>query len=83
MFIFLSFFAMNQFDWPITQKKLETMEAHKCKRFVFEVCRVPPLWPSSIGEWSTTFAKEYGIKVSCYGEHVGELIENLGNVLGM
>jgi hypothetical protein len=25
----------------------------------------------------TTFAKAYGIKVRCYGEHVGEHIENL------
>jgi hypothetical protein len=25
----------------------------------------------------TTFAKAYGIKVGCYGEHVGEHIENL------
>jgi hypothetical protein len=28
----------------------------------------------------TTFAKAYGIKVRCYGEHVGEHIENLGGV---
>jgi len=38
----------------------------------------------------TTFAKAYGIKVRCYGEHVGEHIENLmgthwelkGNIMG-
>jgi hypothetical protein len=29
----------------------------------------------------TTFAKAYGIKVRCYGEHVGEHIGNLGNIL--
>jgi hypothetical protein len=27
---------------------------------------------------STTFAKGDGIKVRCYGEHVGELIDKLG-----
>jgi hypothetical protein len=41
-------------------------------------CRVPPLCPSYIGERRTTFAKAYGIKVGCYGEHVGEHIGNLG-----
>jgi hypothetical protein len=43
---------------------------------------VPPLWPSYIVERRTTFAKAYGIKVRCYGEHVGEHIGNLGNPLG-
>jgi hypothetical protein len=37
----------------------------------------PPLWPRYIGERRTTFAKAYGIKVRCYGEHVGEHIGNL------
>jgi hypothetical protein len=32
-------------------------------------------------ERRTTFAKAYEIKVRCYGEHVGEYIENLGNLL--
>jgi hypothetical protein len=46
--------------------------------------RVPSLWPSYISERSTNiFAKEYGIKVRCCGEHVGEFIENLENVLEM
>jgi hypothetical protein len=45
---------MSQFDWPITQKKNETMEAPKYKRFYFEVY---------LGERRTTFAKAYGIKV--------------------
>ncbi len=39
--------------------------------------RVPPLWPTYIGERRTTFAKSYGTKVRCYGEHVGEHIRNL------
>jgi hypothetical protein len=30
-----------------------------------------------IGERRTTFAKAYGIKVRCYGEHVGEHSGNL------
>jgi hypothetical protein len=42
--------------------------------------RVPPLWPTYIGERKTTFAKAYEIKVRCYGEHVGEHIGNLGNI---
>jgi hypothetical protein len=44
--------------------------------------RVPALWPRYIGERSTTFAKGYGIKVRCYGEHVGELIDKLGECIG-
>jgi hypothetical protein len=44
--------------------------------------RVPPLWPTYIGG-RTTFAKAYGMKVTCYGEHVGEHIGNLGNILGI
>jgi hypothetical protein len=48
--------------------------------------RVPPLWPTYIGERRTTFAKAYGMKVTCYGEHVGgthwELGEYIGNLKG-
>jgi hypothetical protein len=43
--------------------------------------RVPPLWPTCIGGRRTTFANAYGIKVGRYGEHVGEHIGNLGNIL--
>jgi hypothetical protein len=43
--------------------------------------RVPPVWPTYIGERRTTFGKAYGIKVRWHGEHVGEHIENLGNIL--
>jgi hypothetical protein len=39
--------------------------------------RVPPLWPTSLGERRTTFAKAYGIKMRCYGEHVGEHMRNI------
>ncbi len=38
-------------------------------------------WATYIGERKTTFAKAYGIKLRCYGEHVGEHIGNLGNIL--
>jgi hypothetical protein len=43
--------------------------------------RVPPLWPTYVGEGRTTFAKAYGIKVRYYGEHVVEHIGNLRNIL--
>jgi len=43
--------------------------------------RVLPLLPNYIGERRTTFAKAYGINVSCYGEHVGEHIGNLKNLM--
>jgi hypothetical protein len=33
-------------------------------------CRARPLWCTYIGEWRTTFAKTYGIKVRCYEEDV-------------
>jgi len=65
---------MSQFDWPITQKN-ETVEAPQNRKFYFEY-KVFPLWPTYIGERRTTFAKTYGIKVRCYGEHVGEHIRN-------
>jgi len=42
----------------------------------------PPLGPGHIGERRTIFAKAYGMKVRClYGEHVGEHIVNLRNIL--
>ncbi len=45
-----------------------------------------PIWPMYIGERRTTFAKAYGIKVRCYGEHVGgahwELGEDIQNLMG-
>jgi hypothetical protein len=47
--------------------------------------RVPLLWPNYVGERRTTFAEAYGIKVRCYGEHVGgthwEIGEHMGNPL--
>jgi hypothetical protein len=43
--------------------------------------RVLLLWPTYIGERRTTFAKAYGIKVRCYGEHVGEHNGSLRNLM--
>jgi hypothetical protein len=50
----------------------------KVEGFILK-CRVSPIWPKYIGERRTTFAKAYGIKMRCYGEHVGE---HIGNPLG-
>jgi hypothetical protein len=38
-----------------------------------------PTAHTTIDEKSTTFAKAYGIKVRCYGEHVEE---HIGNLMG-
>jgi hypothetical protein len=72
-----------------TKKKKKLWKLLKVKGYIFNY-RVPPLWPTYIGERRTTFAKSYGIKVRCYGEHVGEHIGNLmgthwvliGNLMG-
>jgi hypothetical protein len=53
----------------------------KTKGFILKYI-VPPLWPTYIGERRRPFSKAYGIKVRWYGEHVGENIANLGNILG-
>jgi hypothetical protein len=69
-------FATNQFDWPTTQKKKKKLwKLPKIKGFIFKY-RVSPLGPMYKGEGTTTFAKAYGIKVRCYGEHVGEHTRN-------
>jgi hypothetical protein len=66
---------MTQFGWSITQKKklwkLLKIEGYNLKY------RVPPLWPTYIGEMRSTFVKLCWAKVRCYGEHVGEHIGNL------
>jgi hypothetical protein len=67
------FFAASQFDWPITPKKIETIGVDGS----ILKYRVPPPWPTYIGDKRKTFAKAYGIKVRCYGEHFGEHIGNL------
>jgi hypothetical protein len=58
----------------ITNKKLWRLP--KIKGPILKY-RNPSLWFIYVGESMTTFAKAYGIKVKCYGEHVGEHIENL------
>jgi len=42
--------------------------------------RVPPLWPTYVGERRTTFVKAFGIKVRCYWELFGEHVRNLGTL---
>ncbi len=67
----------THYTWKILKLwRLPNMECSLLKDSVH------PIWPSYIGERRTTFAKAYGIKVSCYGDHVGEHIGNLGKILG-
>jgi len=54
------------------------MEAPQISRFYFEFL---PFGTPIYVKRSATFAKAHGLKVRCYGEHVGEYIENLGNIL--
>jgi len=54
------------------------MDAPQSRRFILKY-RGPPLWPTSIGERRTTFAKAYGIKVRCYCELVGGTCQELEN----
>jgi hypothetical protein len=67
--LFFFFFATSQFDWPITEKKLKLWRLPKIEDSILK-CRVPPPWPTSIGERRTTFTKAYEIEVRCYGEYV-------------
>jgi hypothetical protein len=52
---------MSQFDWPITKKKVEAMEAPQNKRFYGKI-KCLPLWPTYIGEKGRTLGKMYAIK---------------------
>ncbi len=63
----------------MTQKKLKLWRLPLLKPFILKY-RVPLLWPTYIGETRTTFAKAYGIKVRCYGEHVEEHTWNQGKM---
>jgi hypothetical protein len=56
--------------------KLKLWRLPRIKGYILKYI-VPSLWPTYIGERRTTFAKAYGIKARCYGEHIGEYIENL------
>ncbi len=78
MFALITKLCQNQFDWPIAPKKMKLWRLLKIEGSVLMYI-VPPLGPTYIGE----SAKAYGLKVRClYGEHVGEHIVNLGNILG-
>jgi hypothetical protein len=60
------------------QKKIGTVEPLQNRRFYLEV-QSSLLLAHYIGERRTKFVKAYGIKVRCYGEHVGE---HIGNLMG-
>jgi hypothetical protein len=49
---------MSQFDWPITRKKMKLWRLPKIEGSILK-CRIPPLQLTYIGEWRTTFAKDY------------------------
>jgi hypothetical protein len=52
--------AKSHIDWPITKEKTETLEAPQNKSLLLED-RVPPHWPSYIGEKRENFwAKHRG-----------------------
>jgi hypothetical protein len=67
---------MSQFDWPLTKKKVETMEAPQNRSFYGKM-ECLSLWPTYIGEKGRTLGKTYGIKARCYWEHPRELDGNL------
>jgi hypothetical protein len=58
-------------------KKTETLEVPKIQGSILKYGNFP-LWSSYINKKRRTFAKTYGIKVSYYGENVGDNIGNLG-----
>jgi hypothetical protein len=70
---------MSQLDWPITYKKKKLWRLPKIEGSILKY-RVPPLWPTYIGERRTTFVKAFGIKVRCYWELFGEHVRNLGTL---
>jgi hypothetical protein len=59
-----------------SRKKTKNLRRLPKIKFSILKYRLPPVWPSYIGERRTTFGKAYGIKVRCHGE-LGEHIENL------
>jgi len=62
-------------------KKLKLWKLPKTKGSILKYI-VPPIWPTYTSERGTPFCKAYGIKVRWCGEHVGENIARLGNILG-
>jgi hypothetical protein len=71
---------MNQFDWPINQKKKRLWELPKIKGFILKYL-VPPVWPTYICARRITFSKACGIKMTCYWELFGKHVKKLGNSL--
>jgi hypothetical protein len=73
---------MSQFDWPITETRVETIDTPHNRRF-YEKINLLSLWPIYIGEKGRTLGKTYGIKVRCYWEHPwGTHGKPEGNMLG-
>ncbi len=74
---------MSQFDWPITQKKVGTMEAPQNRRFYGKMECLPPFGPTYIGQKGRTLGKRNGIKARWYWEHSwGTHWEPNGNLKG-
>jgi hypothetical protein len=69
--------GINVID-PSLKKRKKPWWLPKIEGFILKY-KVPPFWPTYIGQRWTTFAKVYGIKVrsTVEGEHVGEHIGNL------
>jgi hypothetical protein len=71
------FWAKTNLIGPLPPKKMKLWKLLKIEGSVLMYI-VPPLEPTYIGE----SGKAYGLKVRfLYGEHVGEHIVNLGNIL--
>jgi hypothetical protein len=55
-----SIFAMSQFDWPVTQKKKETMKAAQNRRFYFLSMEFLPFGPPTKVERGERLPKRMG-----------------------
>jgi hypothetical protein len=73
---FFFFYAMSQFWLAHHSNKMKLWRLLKIECIILK-CRIPPLWPTCIGEMRTTFVKAYGIKVRCSWELFEEHVRNL------
>jgi hypothetical protein len=78
--IFFSFLQWANLIGPSLKKKKKLWRLPRIEVYILQF-RVPSLWPSYIDERRT-----YGIKVRCYGEHLGNILrtwwETIGNSKG-
>jgi hypothetical protein len=75
-----SFFATSQFDWSITQKEVKPWKLAKIEGFILSSSPLAHLYMrKEYNICQSTWVKN--LKVRRYGEHVGEYIENLANIL--